>query len=322
MKGLFTKAVPLLLALGTQAATCQRDTDKPKTDTKRVVQYYGSQTNDDGAKFHIDLLVNNTDNKTYATNVLMGEFDLKANTMGLNGGDPDALANDWFWDEIKTVQDAGVKVSLWLRQGYEFLKKNNNTFDTHYALVNKTITDHGFDGIDLDIEDGENGCSDGSMNLADTIHLVKRLRADFGPDFIITLAPVSNALLDEGSVSCFSYKDLEKQAASDINWYNAQFYGNSWKGLKTPDYYERCVNEGSWKPERIVTTVYTSSDFTYPYPRSSWVGLNETGPTIETLVEKYADFGGVGGFDYYDAEPGGYPHPWQWSRWAARRMGA
>ncbi|KAI0802207.1 glycoside hydrolase [Xylaria sp. FL0064] len=287
MKGLFTKAVPLLLALGSQAATYQRNTDKPITDPKRVVQYYGSQTNDDGTKFHIDLLVNNPDNKTYATNVLMGEFDLKPNTMRLNGGDPDAPANDWFWDEIKTVQDAGVKVSLWLRQGYSLLKNNNSTFDTHYAIVNKTITDHGFDGIDLDIEDGENGCTEDSMNLADTLHLVKRLRADFGPDFIITLAPVSNALLEEGSVCCFSYKDLERHAGPDINWYNAQFYGGSWTGLKTP----------------------------------AWVGLNETGPTIETLVDKYADFGGVGGFDYYDAQPGGYPNPWQWSRWAARRMG-
>ncbi|KAI1271131.1 hypothetical protein F5Y07DRAFT_404717 [Xylaria sp. FL0933] len=53
-----------------------------------------------------------------------------------------------------------------------------------------------------------------------------------------------------------------------------------------PAYYERCVNEGDWKPERIVTTVLTSSDFTHPYPRLSWVGLNEMGPTIETLVGK------------------------------------
>ncbi|KAI0419282.1 glycoside hydrolase [Xylaria grammica] len=313
MKGLFTKALPFLLALGPQVSSCQ-------PDTKRVVQYYGIQKNDQGAKFHIDLLVNNTDQKTYATNVLMGEFGIRNKTMRLNAGDPDAAANDWFWDEIKTVQDAGIKVSMWFRQGYEFLKANNPTFDSYYALVNKTIRDHGFAGIDLDIEDGESGCGDDSMTLEDTVHLIQRLRADFGPDFIITLAPVSNALLDDGSVSCFSYRALEKRAASDISWYNAQFYGGSWEGLKTPAYYERCVEEGGWKPERIVTTITTSSDFTYPLPRSSWIGLNETGPTIETLAGKYAGFGGVGGFDYYDAEPGGYEHPWQWSRWAAARM--
>ncbi|KAI1347659.1 glycoside hydrolase [Xylaria sp. FL0043] len=244
---------------------------QPNANTKRVVQYYDSQTNDYGTKFHIDLPANNPDNKTYATNVLIGEFDLKLNTMRLNGGDPDALANDWFWDEIKTVQDAGIK------------NQNNSTFDTHYAVLNKTINEYGLDGIDLDIEDGENGCTDDSTNLADTLHLIKRLSANFGPDFIITLAPVSNA----------------------------QFYGGSWTGLKTPAYYERRVNEGGWKSEHIVTTVFTNSDFTYPYPRSSWVGLNETGPTIETVVDKYAGFGGVGGFDYYDAQPGGYPNPWQ-----------
>ncbi|KAJ2983254.1 hypothetical protein NUW58_g6280 [Xylaria curta] len=310
---LFTKALPLLLTLRSQTFAFQ-------PDTKRVVQYYGLQTNDQGSKFHIDLLVNNTDNRTYATNVLMGEFDINK-TMRLNGGDPDEAANDWFWDEIKTVQDAGVKVSMWLRQGYELLKANNSVFDPNYALVKQTIIKHGLDGIDLDIEDGEGSCNDESMNLHDTVHLIRQLRADFGPDFIITLAPVSNALLDEGSVSCFSYRELEKAAAATSAGINGQFYGGSWTGLKTPGYYERCISEGGWKPERIVTTVYTSSDFTHPQPRWTWVGLNETGPTIETLAAKYADFGGVGGFDFYDAEPGGYEHPWEWSRWAARRMG-
>ncbi|KAI0458096.1 glycoside hydrolase superfamily [Xylaria acuta] len=215
----------------------------------------------------------------------MGEFGITNKSISLNSGNPNKSANDWFWDEIKTVQDAGVKVSMW--------------------FLHQAITDHSFDGIDLDIEDGQSSCSDKSMNLNDTDHLLRRLRADFGPDFIITSAPVSNALLDEGSVSCFSYRALERRAASNISWYN----------------YERCINEGGWKPERIVTTITTSSDFTYPLPRSSWVGLNETGPTIETLAQKYANFGGVGGFEYHDAEPGGYEHPWQWSRWAARRMG-
>lgn len=88
MKGLFTKALLFLLALGSQAASCQ-------LQTKRVVQYYGQQVNDRGTKFHIDLLVNNPDNKTYATNVLMGEFGIYGNkTLGLNGVDPDAKAND------------------------------------------------------------------------------------------------------------------------------------------------------------------------------------------------------------------------------------
>ncbi len=130
----------------------------------------------------------------------MGEFSIDDKTMRLNGGNPDAASNEWFWSEIKTVQDAGVKQSMWLRQVYEILKDNNGTFDTYYALVNKTITDHSYDSIDLDIEGGQSSCGDDSMNLDDTVHLIRLLRADFGPDFIITLAPVSNALLGEGSV--------------------------------------------------------------------------------------------------------------------------
>ncbi|KAI0147069.1 glycoside hydrolase [Xylariaceae sp. FL1272] len=298
MKNVFAKALVLLPALVSTIAAADQ-----QPCTKRVVQYYGIQVNDQGSRFHISQLVNNTDNKIYATNVLMGAFGLLENkTMGLNGGDPAVEANDWFWDEIKMVQD-----------------NDNTNFDAYYAALNETIIKCDFDGIDLDIEDVD---SANPMTLEDTINLIKRLRSDFGSDFIITLAPVSNALLSQSeNVSQFSYQALEKQAGGDIDWYNAQFYGGSWQGLKTPAFYKRCIEEGGWKPDRIVTSITTSSDFTYPLPRSSWVGLDETGPTIETLAEQYVDFGGVGGFDFYDAEPGGYEAPWEWSRWAARRMG-
>lgn len=101
---MFTKALPFLLTLGYQVSASQ-------PETRRVVQYYGLQINDQNAKLHIDLLVNNTDNKVYATNVLMGEFSINK-TMCLNRGNADEPANDWFLDEIKTVRDAGVKVSI------------------------------------------------------------------------------------------------------------------------------------------------------------------------------------------------------------------
>ncbi|KAI1322499.1 glycoside hydrolase [Xylariaceae sp. FL0255] len=316
MRGIITKAIFLVSMLG---FTVFGSSQQPQPTTKRVVQYYGQQTNSYGTKFHIAKLVNNPNNQTYATNVLMGEFDLHANkTMSLNGNNPADPANEWFWDEIKTVRKGGVRVSMWMRQGFEFLR-NDSQFETHYATINATLNKYEFDGIDLDIED--RGSPD-AMTLNDTVHLIKRLRDDFGSDFLITLAPTSDALLwASDSTAQFSYKDLEKQAGSDIDWYNAEFYGGSWTGLKSPDFYEKCISQGGWKPERIVTVITTSSDFTYPDPRSSWIGLDETGPTIEKLSVKYANFGGVGGFDYYDAKPGGYAAPWQWSRWAAQRMG-
>ncbi|KAJ8122920.1 hypothetical protein ONZ43_g1007 [Nemania bipapillata] len=147
------------------------------------------------------------------------------------------------------------------RQGYEF-PKHNPAFDNYYALVHRTITNHSFASIGLDIEHSQSGYDGDSMTLNDTQHLINWLRADFGQDFIITLAPVPNALLYKGS-------------------YNTQFYGGSWMGLKGPGYYERCINEGGWKPERIVTTITTSSDFTAPRPQRSYIRLNETRRAIE-----------------------------------------
>lgn len=55
---------------------------------------------------------------------------------------------------------------MWLRQGSEFLKKDSKDFDAYYAALNKTITDHNFEGVDLDIEDGQSGCGDSAMTSA------------------------------------------------------------------------------------------------------------------------------------------------------------
>src|SRR5699024_4452531 len=61
-------------------------------------------------------------------------------------------------------------------------------FEAYYAPLRDLVRQRSLDGLDLDVEE--------NMSLGGVIRLIDRLRADFGPGFIITLAPVAMAMLD------------------------------------------------------------------------------------------------------------------------------
>lgn len=183
--------------------------------------------------------------------------------------------------------------------------------------------------------------------------LIKRLKQDFGADFIITLAPVYPALLahhrrfmgisrrilnpqdfptpdpimnalckakgihSKRNLSGFNHFDLEaSDVGSMIGWYNVQLYCG-WGDPSRPGVYETLIETG-WKPEKIVMGVVTS-------PRSGG-GYIEPGrlfPAIEVLANKYGNkFGGVMGWEYWNAGMYGLsPNtegPWVWAQGIGR----
>ena len=73
------------------------------------------------------------------------------------------------------------------RGTFALLDGSDASFETHYLLLRDFLRTHRLDGLDLDIEE--------PMALASVIRLIDRLRADFGPRFLITLAPVAMALI-------------------------------------------------------------------------------------------------------------------------------
>jgi hypothetical protein len=106
--------------------------------------------------------------------------------------------NDAFWREIRAVQARGVKVLAMLggaaRGSYDQLKLRGDDYLKHYHPMLERylplmvlLKHYGFDGIDLDVEE--------HMTLEDVRRLINRVRADFGSDFLITLAPVYPAML-------------------------------------------------------------------------------------------------------------------------------
>ncbi|KAJ7919485.1 glycoside hydrolase superfamily [Mycena leptocephala] len=314
LKGLLMLSMAMAPTLAGPAPTSSATTspsssslNSTASNSKRIVQYYGSPLAS-SHHVHIAQLVNST-RPVYATNVLFGTFTILDNTIKITTGEdsvwkPDDPALDWAWSEMRKVQQAGVAVSMFLRSGFHLLN-DETTFDARYAPLHGLLTRRKFDGIDLDIEND-------AITLNTTVKLIRRLRADFGAGFVITLAPVATALAGGINLSQFSYTALEKQVGDDIAWYNAQFYGT---GDLTIDAFDAVVNNG-WDPARFTISMASSPDFqTGTFP------LSDLHAVFANIIAKHPRVRGMAGFDYYDQCPGGWGAPWQWPIWTAAQLG-
>ncbi|KAK4103981.1 glycoside hydrolase family 18 protein [Parathielavia hyrcaniae] len=215
------------------------------------------------------------------------------------------------WAELRVLQASGIKVLCMLggaaKGSFARLDQpsddNESTaasFERYYAPLAELIRARGLDGIDLDVEE--------PMSLAGVVRLIDRLRADFGPGFLITLAPVATALLDcAHNLSGFDYEALEVLRGREIAWYNAQFYCG-WGDCSNPAMYEMILARG-WPPEKVVVGLVTN-----PGNGSGWVPWNMLATVLPVLVGRHPRFGGVMGWEYFNSLPGGEGRPWEWSQ--------
>lgn len=180
--------------------------------------------------------------------------------------------------------------------------------ETYYNPFKATITNHRIDGIDLDIEE--------SVDVSCAAQLLQRLHADFGPDFLLTMAPVASAMWPNGpGLSGFDYPTLDAQATEPtrphgklVNWYNAQFY-NGWGDASTHDFYDNVIAKGGWQAERVVMGVLDCA----ADGGSGFVALDTLTSVIRQLRANYPSFGCAVGWEYWDAgKTDGYADPWRW----------
>jgi len=251
-------------------------------------------------------------NPSGVTHVILAAFHVNwdPNNLSLNDDPPDHPRYTELWDEVVVLQDSGIKVlgmlggaakGSFARLDYSQSRTDipMARFEAYYVPLRNTIRKYNLDGLDLDVEE--------EMTLPGVIHLIDRLKADFGRNFLITLAPVATALMaGRPHLSGFDHKLLEEARGSSIAWYNAQFY-NGWGGLHNTDAYDEIIRNG-WRPEKVVAGMLTN-------PRhggSGYVPLEWSAAVLSLLVEKYPNFGGVMGWEYWDSLPQ-KEHGWKWA---------
>lgn len=283
--------------------------------SKRDIYYYQTQYSN-GVYVSLAPIWNHpnpTTNKPYVTDLIVAAFHLgydsnNAPYIHLNDNIPQDPMFDVMWKQVETLQDKGVTARMMLggaAQGsYADLFSHWSTF---YPILKSTIAQYNLNGIDLDVEE--------NVSLANIQKLIDRLSADFGPSFVITLAPVCTALEGGANLSGFSYDALYKSpAGAKIAYFDAQFY-SGFGSLQTPSDYEAVVAHG-YPPSKVVAGTIAN-----PADGSGFVPISTVANSVTQLVAKYPKFGGVYAWEYFNAEPGAPKNPAQWASIMGKAMG-
>ncbi|KGY15284.1 hypothetical protein PABG_11871 [Paracoccidioides brasiliensis Pb03] len=261
----------------------------------RVVCYYQTYYPNNGNEYVSMLPL--VANSSGITHVILAAIHINANpgNITLNDDSPYDPRYTALWAETKFFQTRGIKVMGMLggaSQGsFQRLDQNPYSFERYYTPLRDMIRHHALDGLDLDVEE--------DMSLEGIIRLIDRLKSDFGEQFIITLAPVATALI-EGlpHLSGFNYKALEAARGSKIAWYNTQFY-NGWGGIESTEVYDQIMAEG-WAAAKVVVGILTNPG----NGSQGYVSIDKMSFIIGMLMLKYPDFGGIMGWEYFNALPG------------------
>ncbi|KAK8932323.1 hypothetical protein H634G_04793 [Metarhizium anisopliae BRIP 53293] len=269
----------------------------------RIITYY--QTHHTPSGEHISVLPLLTQPSISLTHLILAACHINASPsqLTLNDHPPSHPRFQTLWAELRVLQASGVKVLLMLGGAapgtYQRLDSESDQFEAYYAPLRQLIRDKNLDGVDLDVEE--------PMSLAGIVRLIDRLRADFGPGFVITLAPVAMALLDpEKNLSGFDYEALEVMRGKEIAWYNTQFYCG-WGNLTNTLMYDLMLQKG-WSPEKLVVGVVTN-----PANGSGFVPWEMLSAILAILHRRHRNFGGVMGWEYFNSLPGDASRPWEWA---------
>ncbi|KAF1953689.1 Pkinase-domain-containing protein [Byssothecium circinans] len=293
----------------------------PPTEGPRLIVYHQT-IHDSAGSFQslLPLLTNNTG----ITHIIVAAIHLNdgPGNITLNDHRPDDKRHDQLWGEVKWVQGSGVKVLGMLggaaRGSFEKLSGSDEDFEAHYLPLKDMISKYGFNGLDLDIEE--------EVPIQTATRLISRLRADFGPEFLITMAPVATALIPDPKIaphlrpprpmlasgptpnplhptlphlSGFSYPELECSVyGKEIAWYNTQFYCG-WGDAGTTQWYDAIISAG-WSPNKVVMGVVTN-----PGNGAGHIPIEKLRDNCARLREKYKNigggFGGVMGWEYFNS---------------------
>lgn len=275
----------------------------------RIIYYYQTHFHKNGAVVSLKPLI---EKNVPITHIMLAAFHLiSPDRITLNDDTFDAPKHAPVWEQVKFVKRHGVKVLGMLggaAQGsFTPLDGDIEGFEAYYKSLHRMIIWTGLDGLDLDAEE--------AFSLSGVIRLIDRLKWDFGQNFLITLAPVATAMRGEQNLSGFDYEALEKAFSRQIAWYNTQFYCG-WGCMKSTQEYDRLIARG-WPANKVVVGLVTNPDNC-----AGWVPDKPLWETLTALRSKYPDFGGVMGWEYFNAmtEADGLGKPWCWAQFMGKAL--
>lgn len=281
-----------------------KDLRAEPTDLPRLIVYF--QTTHDSNNNPISMLPLINEKGIALTHLIVCSFHInQGGVVHLNDFAPDDPHFYTLWNETITMKQAGVTVMGMVGgaaagsfNSATLDSTDSATFEHYYGQLRDTITDFQLEGMDLDVEQ--------PMSQSGIQRLIARLRADFGPDFLITLAPVASALENSSNLSGFNYLTLQAAQAANIDWYNTQFY-SGFGSMQTTSDYDRIVSNG-FSPATVVAGQLTTPD------GAGWISTGSLNSTIISLVNEYGQIGGVMGWEYFNSLPGGTSEPWEWAQ--------
>ncbi len=199
----------------------------------------------------------------------------------LNNNFPLSTKYDKMWEDLEKLYYNGITIMCMVGGAGGAFSNLFSNYDTYYPLLRnflkskKMIT-----GIDLDVEE--------NVDIKNIKKLLKDLVKDFGEDFIITMAPVAESLMNDlpSGFSDIDYKSLYKSLEGRcIKWFNVQAYNNYSK-----DTYDKIISNG-YPPEKIIFGMISGSNF------------DEILKEIKLIKDNYSNFLGCDIWELNSAPP-------------------
>ena len=184
------------------------------------------------------------------------------------------------WKELFIATQKNIKVILMVGGAGGAFQDLFSNFEVYYHLLEELVNNYSniIQGIDLDIEE--------STDINNVKMLISRIKKDFGPNFIVSMAPIQIALqTDNPGLGGFSYKELYcSEVGKYIDYFNGQFYEDY--SLQSYD----SVVENGYPEQKVVMGMLMGQNF------------RKVIEEVKDIYKEYGDsFGGVFIWEYYAA---------------------
>lgn len=249
---------------------------------KKIIFYYQTFTS-----LKPILIDNTVVTHIHLSSIHFGKNSDNSPYIHLNDYPPENKIFDKLWEELDIAKKLNIKIVLMIGGAGGAFNTLFSNFNIYYELLKNIIKKYDcISGIDLDVEE--------TTSLSYIKMLIKQIKADFGNDFIISMAPVAYALEnDSPGMGGFQYKELyNSDEGKLIDYFNGQFYYDLCEKA-----YENVINNG-YPPEKIVFGMESGQNF------------EKVKLIVENLVKKYPNFGGVFDWEYFNANGKKSPYYW------------